>query len=93
MLVLTRKPGESICIGSDVELVVLDVVRGRVKLGFAGPKNVPIRRGELEDASLKLPDPQHDGNERQGAAEQPSRPPAVPHLAPLRNFRVVAGPR
>jgi len=50
MLVLSRKIGETIRIGSEVELVVLKVERGRVKLGFAGPRDVAVRRGELEDS-------------------------------------------
>ena len=46
MLVLSRKIGETIRIGEGLELVVLDVHRGRVKLGFAGPRDISIRRGE-----------------------------------------------
>ena len=46
MLVLSRKIGETIRIGDGLELVVLDVHRGRVKLGFAGPRDISIRRGE-----------------------------------------------
>jgi carbon storage regulator len=46
MLVLSRKTGETIRIGDGLELVVLDVHRGRVKLGFAGPRDISIRRGE-----------------------------------------------
>ena len=51
MLVLSRKIGEVICIGEDIEVVVLSVKGGRVKLGFAGPRDVSIRRGELPGAS------------------------------------------
>ena len=51
MLVLTRKIGEMIRIGEEIELVVVNVSRGRVKLGFAGPRNIRVRRSELvEDA-------------------------------------------
>jgi carbon storage regulator len=46
MLVLSRKIGETIRIGDGLDLVVLDVHRGRVKLGFAGPRDIAIRRGE-----------------------------------------------
>lgn len=51
MLVLSRKIGEVICIGDEIEVVVLSVKGGRVKLGFAGPRDVTIRRGELPGAS------------------------------------------
>ena len=47
MLVLSRRTGETVSIGEGVDVVVLEISRGRVKLGFAGPGQVPIRRGEL----------------------------------------------
>lgn len=50
MLVLSRKIGETIQIGDEMELVVLEVTRGRVKLGFAGSRDVAVRRGELADS-------------------------------------------
>jgi carbon storage regulator len=50
MLVLSRKIGETIQIGTEMELVVLEVTRGRVKLGFVGSRDVPVRRGELVDS-------------------------------------------
>ncbi len=47
MLVLTRRIGERLRIGPDIELVVLDV-RGRdVRLGVTAPATVPIHREEL----------------------------------------------
>jgi carbon storage regulator len=47
MFVLTRKIGEAIYIGEGVEVEVLGVERGRVKLGFKAPPGVPIQRGEV----------------------------------------------
>ena len=47
MLVLTRKPGESIVIGDDIVLTVVDLGRGRVRLGLTAPRNVSIQREEL----------------------------------------------
>lgn len=47
MLVLQRKVGESICIGPDIEVVVLQVSGGRTRLGFRCPVDVPVRRQEL----------------------------------------------
>ena len=49
MLALTRKRGESIMVGSDVELVVLSVQNDQVKLGFIAPKNISIHRKEIYD--------------------------------------------
>jgi carbon storage regulator len=48
MLVLSRKAGERISIGPEIELTVLDIHKGRVKLGFLGPPEVAIRREELQ---------------------------------------------
>jgi carbon storage regulator len=47
MLVLSRKQGERVYIGEDVEVTVLEVRGNRVKLGFSGPPSVPIHRGEI----------------------------------------------
>ena len=47
MLILSRKRGESVIIGHDIEVAVLEVRGNRVKLGFTGPKEVPIHREEV----------------------------------------------
>lgn len=47
MLVLTRKVGERIRIGEQIELTVLRVSGGKVKLGFCGPAGIPIQRQEI----------------------------------------------
>ena len=47
MLVLSRKIGECVCIGNDIEVTVLDVGGGRVRLGFSAPFSVDIKRQEL----------------------------------------------
>ncbi len=47
MLVLSRKPGERVLIGHEIELTVLEVHGSRVKLGFRGPAEVPIHREEV----------------------------------------------
>jgi carbon storage regulator len=48
MLVLTRKPGESVVIGDGVTVTVVAVEHGRVRLGFNAPKEVPIQRTEVQ---------------------------------------------
>ena len=47
MLVLSRKAGERILIGQEIEVAVLGIHKGRVKLGFLGPPEVPIHREEV----------------------------------------------
>jgi carbon storage regulator len=49
MLVLNRKNGEQIVIADNIRVVVLSIRGDRVKLGFEGPANVPIHRGEILD--------------------------------------------
>lgn len=48
MLVLSRLTGESVRIGENVEITILDVRAGVVKIGIAAPKSVRIFRSELE---------------------------------------------
>jgi carbon storage regulator len=47
MLVLSRKSGERVLVGEDIEVVVLEVEGDRVKLGFTAPRYVPIFRAEI----------------------------------------------
>jgi carbon storage regulator len=47
MLVLTRKTGEAIQIGEDIEISIVSVKGDQVKLGINAPKNVEIHRKEI----------------------------------------------
>ena len=47
MLVLTRRGGESIVIGNDVTVTVLEVRGDQVRIGIDAPKSVPIHREEV----------------------------------------------
>lgn len=47
MLVLTRKLGESIKIGDDIEITILSTKNDQVKIGINAPKNLEIFRKEL----------------------------------------------
>ena len=47
MLVLSRKIGESIMIGDDIELVVVEIKGDQVRLGVKAPKEVSIYRNEV----------------------------------------------
>ncbi|HLJ47137.1 MAG TPA: carbon storage regulator [Bryobacteraceae bacterium] len=48
MLILRRRPGESLLIGSDVEIEILEVAGSAVKIGIRAPKGITILRKELE---------------------------------------------
>ncbi len=47
MLILSRKAGERIYVGDSIQVTVLDVRGGRVRLGFAAPSHVTIHREEV----------------------------------------------
>lgn len=47
MLVIRRRPGESILIGEDIAIEVLEIGPGRVKLGIKAPREVVVLRGEI----------------------------------------------
>lgn len=47
MLVLTRKIGQSIVIGDEIEVVVLEVRGEQVRVGIRAPKSVSVHRKEI----------------------------------------------
>jgi carbon storage regulator len=50
MLVLSRKVNESVVIGDDIVVMVLEMREGKVRLGFKAPGNISIHRKEVKDA-------------------------------------------
>ena len=50
MLVLSRQRDESIMIGDDVEIIIVDVRGDKVRLGITAPKSMPVHRREIYDA-------------------------------------------
>lgn len=47
MLALSRKANESIMLGSNIEITVLEIKGDQVKIGINAPKSVPIYRKEI----------------------------------------------
>jgi carbon storage regulator len=47
MLIVTRRIGERIMIGSDVTVTVLGMKGGQVRIGIEAPKSVPVHREEI----------------------------------------------
>lgn len=47
MLVLSRKQNESLMIGDNIEVIVLEIREGNVKIGIKAPKEVPVHRQEV----------------------------------------------
>lgn len=53
MLVLARRLNESIMIGDDIEVVIIDIKGDQVKLGIRAPKRVTVHRKEIYDEIRK----------------------------------------
>lgn len=47
MLILTRKLGESIAIGDDIKVVILDIKGKQVRIGVQAPRQTKVHREEL----------------------------------------------
>lgn len=47
MLVLSRKLGEKIVINSNITITVIDIDRGKIRLGIEAPREIPVYRQEL----------------------------------------------
>jgi carbon storage regulator len=50
MLVLSRQRDETIMIGDDVEITVVDIRGDKVRLGISAPTHIPVHRKEVYDA-------------------------------------------
>lgn len=50
MLILNRKAGESIILNEEIEVTILEITDGKIKLGIEAPKNVTILRKEVYEA-------------------------------------------
>ena len=49
MLILTRKVGETLMIGDEIEVTILSLKGNQVRIGVNAPKNVPVHREEIYD--------------------------------------------
>jgi carbon storage regulator len=79
MLVLTRKTGQSIMIGDDIEVSVLAVAKDKIRIGITAPKEVPVFRKEVwisikddDGGESARPDssPKADGQASQNGIEE-----------------------
>ena len=53
MLVLSRKKGQSIMVGSDIEISIVDIQGDQIRLGIDAPKSVAIHRKEVFEEIIK----------------------------------------
>ena len=59
-LILARKKGEAVMIGDDIEVTVVEIRGGKVRLGFKADSSVKVYRNEVYD---KIKENQEDGTE------------------------------
>jgi carbon storage regulator len=50
LLVFTRKKGESLIIGNEIEVTILSVAAGGVKVGITAPRHISVHRNEVYEA-------------------------------------------
>lgn len=65
MLVLSRQKDESIMIGDDVEIIIVDVRGDKVRLGITAPKCIPVHRREIYDAIQREKKESQEQSEKQ----------------------------
>lgn len=73
MLVLSRKINESIMVGNDIEIVIIDIRHDKVRIGITAPRALPVHRLEVFDAinrGERKPMPSVNDQLRQIAAEE-----------------------
>lgn len=56
MLVITRSPGQSLVIGDDIEIIVSEVNKDKVKISINAPRDIKIMRKELLEISKENED-------------------------------------
>jgi carbon storage regulator len=50
MLILSRRQGESIVIGDNIEVTITDINRGNVRIGVTSPEQMPVHKREIYDS-------------------------------------------
>jgi len=73
MLVLSRQRDESIMIGDDVEIIIVDVRGDKVRLGITAPKCIPVHRREIYDAIQREKTEKKESEKQQGKEPQANK--------------------
>lgn len=79
MLVLSRQRDESIMIGDNVEIIIVDVRGDKVRLGITAPKEIPVHRREIYDAIQREKNQKKETQEKQEKEPQTPQPSQESH--------------
>ena len=60
MLVLMRRPGESIYIGSDIVVTLVEIEDRRARIGITAPREITIDRKKITEENTSNPPPAND---------------------------------
>ena len=85
MLVLSRQRDETIMIGDDVEITVVDIRGDKVRLGIEAPTDIPVHRQEVYEAIQR--------ENRQASRLEPQDARQLEHLTPPPLRRDLRRPR
>lgn len=83
MLVLSRQRDETIMIGDDIEVTVVDIRGDKVRLGIAAPKEIAVHRKEVYEAIKR--------ENRAAAQVKPEDLPNIGRVGPPRQGRLDNG--
>ncbi|NOX55299.1 MAG: carbon storage regulator CsrA [Planctomycetes bacterium] len=73
MLVLSRKKDETIIIGDNIKVMVIDIRKDKVRLGIEAPRDVSVHRREVYEAIQKEKQAaEHGGNEHPQSSGVPA---------------------
>lgn len=86
MLVLTRRPGQSIVIGNDIVVTVLEVRGDQVRVGVSAPRSVSVHREEVyRQITAENRAAAAAGPDAVSLVPRPGRPPGPPPPPPRRS--------
>jgi len=70
MLILTRRIGETLNIGDDVQVTVLGIKGNQVRIGINAPKEVPVHREEIYERIKQEQRMKHPAGDEAGQSGQ-----------------------
>ena len=76
MLVISRRKGQRVSIGDEIELIVTEVHRSSVKLGIVAPRGLTVLRGEIRDSIEEANRMAATSSVEDTGALSPAKPPA-----------------